>query len=163
MITNSEYNGHGSNNYCNRYAIYRFRKIAAIKHCIEQVDTDHLLWVGCDTMIGRGFDEQLFNYIENYDSSLIIRPGQSIESDVTLFNFKKKGKAIIEYWIDMFLSQRAFQERRWDDGYILEITRQHLEKKYSFGQLRGDEFEIYRYILHYKGVNVDLRKSEPGI
>lgn len=162
-ITNSEYNGHGSNNYWNRNAIYWFRKIAAIKHCIEQVDTDHLLWVGCDTMIGREFDEQLFSYIEDYDSSLIIRAGQSIESDVTLFNFKKRGKAIIEYWIDMFLSQRAFKERRWDDGYILEITRRHLDKDYSFGNLRGEWFDIYKYILHYKGTNVNLRKNKPGI
>ena len=84
-------------------------------------------------------------------------------SDVTLFNFKKEGKAIIEYWIDMFLSHRAFKERRWDDGYILEITRQHLESNYSFGQLRSGRFDIYRYILHYKGTNIDLRKEKPGI
>lgn len=157
--------------YFNRNAIYWFRKIAAVKHIIEQVDTKYLLWLGADTYFRtdkghpNGLDEEFFDYVSKFDCSVVKRPGQAIESDVIVFNFEKNGKKIAEEWVDYFLSMKAFKEKRWDDGYILTKVVEQMEKQdYSFGSLRWEfKNNVYRYIRHYKGPLKDIRDKKRGI
>lgn len=160
-IKNDKWLGHHSNDYWNRNAIYWFRKIAAIHHCIKQVNTDYLIWLGADVMFGKEFDEKLLNFIEPYDASLVIRPGKGIESDVCFFNLNRGGREVIDEWVDMFLSHRIFKESRWDDSWALEKTRQNLNNEYSFGDL--NKISIYDYVNHHKGTNITIRKEQRGI
>ena len=157
--------------YFNRNAIYWFRKIAAVKHCIEQVDTKYLLWLGADTYFRtdkghpNGLDEDFFEYVDKFDCSVVKRPDAAIESDVVVFNFEKNGREIANEWVDYFLSLRTFKETRWDDGYILTRVMEEMEKDgYSFGSLRWEfKNNIYRYIRHYKGPLLNIRDKEKGI
>ncbi len=166
-IENAEWKGHNNNNnnnYWNRNAIYWFRKIASIHHCVEQVKTPYLAWFGSDVNFKKPFDEKLIKFIDSHDSSLIIRDGCAIESDVCFFNLEKNGKEIIKHWVNMFLSFEIFKQSRWDDSWALEITKKQLENKYVFGKLtNGKKFNIHDYIYHPKGEHVNLRKQKDGI
>ena len=162
-----------SSPYWRRNAIYWFRKIAAIKHCIEHCKTQYLVWLGADTYFRTdkghpdGFDQPFFDYVSKFDCSVIKRPGQTLETDVVIFNFDKKGKEVALEWIDYFLSLRAFKEVRWDDAYILtKVMEQTENKKYSFGSVRHGvpiENQVYRYVLHYKGPLLEIRDKKKGI
>ena len=112
-----------------------------------------------------GLDQQFFDYVSQFDCSVIKRPGLSLETGVVFFNFEKKGRQVAEEWIEYFMSLRAFDEIRWDDAYILTKVMEQMEKKdYSFGSLRWEfKNNIYRYIRHYKGPLLHIRDKEKGI
>ena len=162
---------HDDSPYWRRNAIYWFRKIAAIKHCIEHCKTPYLVWLGADTFFRtdkgypNGLDQQFFDYVSQFDCSVVKRPGQSLETDIVIFNFNKKGKQVAQEWIEYFLSGKTFNERRWDDAYILtKVMEQTENKKYSFGGLRYEApFNVYRYIRHYKGPLLEIRDKKKGI
>lgn len=163
LIKDQGWRGHKDNLYWNRNAIYWFRKIAAIKHCIEQIDTKYLLWLDTDTEIAKNFDDKFYNYIDQFDCSVFIRSGMPIDSDIVIFNFHKNGKKVAQEWINYFLSLKAFKERRWDDSWILTKVVENFRNIYSFGGLQTNKFNISNYILHYKGTNQHLRKKKEGI
>ena len=156
--------------YWKRNAIYWFRKIAAVRHCIEQVDTKYLLWLGADTYFRtdkghpNGLDDEFFDYVNQFDCSVVKRPGAALETDVVLFNFEKNGKKIAEEWVDYFISLKAFNESRWDDSHMLTVVMNNLKNIYTFGGLRYEApFNVYRYIRHYKGPLLSVRDKQKGI
>ena len=158
--------------YWKRNAIYWFRKIAAINHCINQVKTDYLIWLDADTIFNRkkgkdGFDDVFFDYVSQFDCSVIKRPGLSLETGIVVFNFKKNGKQVAEEWLDYFISLRAFDEKRWDDAYILtKIMEQTSSRRFSFGDTRHGVplvNQVYRYVKHYKTPLLQVRDKQKGI
>ena len=159
--------------YWRRNAIYWFRKVAALKHCIENVKTPYLVWLDVDTFFRKdkghpnGFDKQFFDYVSQFDCSVIKRPGLSLETGVVVFNFEKKGRQVAEEWIEYFMSLRAFDEIRWDDAYILtKVMEQTGSWKYSFGDTRHGVplvNQVYRYVRHYKGPIMEVRDKKEGI
>lgn len=158
--------------YWKRNAIYWFRKIAAINHCVNHVDTDYLIWLDADTIFNRkkgkdGFDDTFFNYADQFDCSVIKRPGLAIETGIIAFNLKRQGKQVMTEWLDYYLSKRAFEENIWADHHCLtKIMHRTENKKYSFGSLRHGvpiENHIYRYVRHYKAPLLQVRDKQKGI
>ena len=157
-----------------RNSIYWFRKVAALKHCVDIVDTNYLIWLDADTVFRtdrghtNGFDKPFFDYTEKFDCSVIKRPDyEALETGIIVFNLKKQGKQGINDWLEYYTSLKPFKHDRWDDGYILtKVMEQTENKKYSFGSLRhGIELEnqVYRYVRHFKGPLVEIRDKEKGI
>jgi len=156
----------------NRNAIYWFRKVVALKHCIDTVDTDYLIWLDADTVFRTdkgheyGFDQTFFDFVKNYDCSVIRRDklGLAIETGIIVFNLNRAGKQVIYDWLEYFLSLKAFKEPRWDDGYILTVLLNN-QTKYTVGSLRygwpGNN--VYRYVKHFRGPLLYIRDQEKGV
>ncbi len=160
-----------SNEYWNRNSIYWFRKVAAINHCVDVTTKPYLVWVGADTQFREdkdhpnGFDKLFFDYVSNFDSSVITRPEKAIDAEIMVFNLEKNGKDVVKKWFEYYTSLRAFDEFRWDDGYILTLLVDQLKKEgYTFGSLRhGFDQNVYRYVRHFKGPLLKVRDMERGI
>ena len=46
---------------------------------------------------------------------------KAIDAEIMVFNLEKNGKEVVKKWFEYYTSLRAFDEFRWDDGYILTL------------------------------------------
>ena len=162
---------HNSNEYWNRNSIYWFRKVAAVNHCVDLISKPYLIWIGADTQFRvdkdhpNGFDKDFFDYVEQFDCSLIKRPEKMIDAEIIVFNLEKGGKEVVKKWFEYYTTLKAFNEYRWDDGYILTLLVNQMENEgYSFGSLRHEfKYNVYRYVRHFKGPLLEVRDKQRGI
>ena len=157
--------------YWNRNSIYWFRKVAAVNHCVNLISNPFLIWIGADTQFRvdrshpNGFDKGFFDYVEQFDCSVIKRPDKMIDAEIIVFNLKKRGMDVVKKWFEYYTTLKAFNEYRWDDGYILTLLVEQLEDiGYSFGSLRHEfEYNVYRYVRHFRGPLLEVRDKQKGI
>tara|TARA_R110000824_G_scaffold60853_5_gene162341 strand:+ start:7184 stop:8002 length:819 start_codon:yes stop_codon:yes gene_type:complete len=168
--------------YFKRNAIYWFRKIVALHDCAKRCNTDLLIFLGFDSFLTPNdcaIDDEYVDYVKNYDVCYINRDkiARSPESDHLVFNLKGQGRNLIDETLEYFKDGRAFEERRWDDAYILykaiEIFRKDVSGfKEGFLTDRSVQWspsnteapkDFTRIVNHHKGNWGLIRDLKPGL
>lgn len=149
--------------YWNRNAVFWFRKVAAMEACLRETTASFLIWLDADCCVLKPFPAAWWDYIQSKDVCCILRDEKTIDSGVLVFNLERKGAQVIRNLIEWYRDGRAFQEKRWDDAFIL--TKMLAESDFEVGGLTqefGNPVDVYKYVRHLKKPLNQVRdKEEP--
>lgn len=150
--------------YWNRNSVFWFRKVIAMYEAMQRSDAPLLIWVDCDCMLLKPFDERFFAHVQQFDVCSLRRPNRHTETGFIVFNLQRRGRDFIEALYAFYRSEGIFKEPRWDDCHAFDCTAKLLSESHSFGFLTPEfnaPFSIYEYIKHLKG---PLRhERDPGV
>jgi len=141
--------------YWNRNAIFWFRKVASIQACLTHVKSDYLVWMDADCGLKEPLPSSIFKHAGDKDVCCVLRHESHmrgiIDSGIVIFNLAQRGRRVIADWMDWYRSGRAFDEGRWDDGFIL--TRLLQASEYNVGGLTrdfGSPVDVWQSVRHLK-------------
>jgi hypothetical protein len=104
----------------------------------------------CDVQFVRFLDTPFFNWVDEHDACMILRH-KATDSGFIVFNLERKGGDLIRNWLEIYKNGQAFKQKRWDDGYMLDVVRKR--SKLNIGGLTpemGAPFKIHDFIKHLK-------------
>jgi hypothetical protein len=163
-----EFGGSCSKNfeYYNYNASKWMRKVASLKHAVENYDWNILVWIDADCSILKVWDSTFVENSFDKDSICFYHQGPKREKfqygfETGIFGVKREGVHLLLEFFEHYKSK--FRNlKRWDDGYVFR----HCVKKSNYvtndlcsnhaNLLKPLNFSVWReYVKHNKGTHRD--------
>ncbi len=143
-----------SASYLNRNAKFFFRKVASLYHSIFIVNTPLLVWLDCDILFKKPFDDILLDFVMSYDICYIDRNQMPTESGVIFFKMNKRVREFIIAWFNLTKTKKIFKVlKEWADHNAFDYLRAGEFSDLSFGKLRTGEGRCLWYDDKHQKIN----------